>query len=89
MDGKHSISTDSVWYLISITSLQIPKYGLSSTYSSYKKSMIERTIHSTSRIELNALMTIFHIKGKRCKQQHIRNWFNHFIGHHNMEMMTA
>ena len=30
-----------------------------------KKSMIERTIHSVLRIELNALMTIFHIERKK------------------------
>jgi hypothetical protein len=66
--GKHPVSTDcETWYPQACRLLRMEHH----LHSPYEKSIIERTMQC-SRIELNALITIFHAKEemqtKACNQ---------------------
>jgi hypothetical protein len=57
-----------------------------------KKNIIEKEEQSSTlrMIELNLLMMITFLvveKKSVCMLEHIRNWFNLFVDHHNKEVM--
>ncbi len=80
--GKHPVSTETVWYVVSSSSLQILKikHHLHSSYE--KKSIIERTIQSI-KDRTESFDDYFPCTKSKCKLQHIRNWFNLFVGCYN------
>jgi transposase-like protein len=64
--GKHPVSTDcETWYPQACRLLRMEHH----LHSPYEKSIIERTMQC-SRIELNALMTIFHAKEEMQTKAH-------------------
>ena len=78
--GKHPVSTDGgTWYPQACRFLKI-KHRL---HSSYEKSIIERTIQSI-KDRTESFDDYFPCTNKsKCKLQHIRNWFNLFVGCYN------
>jgi len=51
-------------------------------YSSYEKSIMERTIQSINE-RTESFDDYFPSNKSKCKLQHIRNWFNLFVGSYN------
>ena len=84
--GKHPVSTTDggTWYPPQACRFLKLKYHL---HSSLKRKALSKGQSNISRIELNALMTIFHAKESKCKLKHITNWFNLFIRQHNKQIM--
>jgi putative transposase len=77
--GKHPVSTDGgTWYPQACIFLKI-KHHL---HSSYQKSIIERTIQSI-KDRTESFDDYFPCTKPKCKLQHIRNWFNLFVGCYN------
>jgi putative transposase len=77
--GKHPVSTDGgTWYPQACRFLKI-KHHL---HSSYQKSIIERTIQSI-KDRTESFDDYFPCTKPKCKLQHIRNWFNLFVGCYN------
>src|SRR5215211_2612780 len=77
--GKHPVSTDGgTWYPQACRFLKI-KHRL---HSSYEKSIIERTIQSI-KDRTESFDDYFPCTKSKCKLQHIRNWFNLFVGCYN------
>jgi putative transposase len=77
--GKHPVSTDGgTWYPQACRFLKI-KHRL---HSSYEKSIIERTIQSI-KDRTESFDDYFPCTKCKCKLQHIRNWFNLFVGCYN------
>jgi putative transposase len=77
--GKHPVSTDGgTWYPQACRFLKI-KHRL---HSSYEKSIIERTIQSI-KDRTESFDDYFPCNKSKCKLQHIRNWFNLFVGCYN------
>ena len=77
--GKHPVSTDAgTWYPQACRFLKI-KHCL---HSSYEKSIIERTIQSI-KDRTESFDDYFPCTKCKCKLQHIRNWFNLFVGCYN------
>src|ERR687891_61469 len=80
-DGKHPVSTDGgTWYPQACRFLKI-KHRL---HSSYEKSIIERTIQSI-KDRTESFDDYFPCTKRKCKLQHIRNWFNLFVGCYNRD----
>ena len=79
--GKHPVSTDAgTWYPQACRFLKI-KHRL---HSSYEKSIIERTIQSIKDRTESFDNDYFPCTNKnKCKLQHIRNYFNLFVGCYN------
>jgi putative transposase len=77
--GKHSVYSDGgIWYLEACSSLGL-KHRL---HSSFEKSIIERSIrYFKDRTE--CFDDYFPGTKSKCKLQHIRNWFNLFVGCYN------
>jgi putative transposase len=82
--GKHPVSTDGgTWYPQACKFLKL-KYHL---HSSLEKSLIERTIqYIKDRTEGSDDYFPCNRK-KKCKLEHIRNWFNLFVSQHNRQIM--
>ena len=79
--GKHPVSTDGgTWYPQACRFLKI-KHRL---HSSYEKSIIERTIQSI-KDRTESFDDYFPCTKRKCKLQHIRNWFNLFVGCYNRD----
>ena len=80
--GKHRISTDGgTWYPQACRFLKIRHH----LYSSYEKSVIERTIqYIKDRTE--CFDDYFPCMKQKCKLQHIMNWFNLFVNMQNKEI---
>ena len=82
--GKHPVSTDGgTWYPQACRFLKLQHH----IHSPYEKSVIERTIQYV-KDRTESFDDYFPCKkereeGRRCKLQHITNWFNLFINMHN------
>ena len=83
--GNHPVSTDGgTWYPQACVS----QNGSSYSFSSYEKSLIERTMqYIKDRTE--CFDDYFPCKLENCKLKHVRNWFNLFVNYHNKEMINA
>ena len=87
--GKHPVSTDGgTWYPQACKYLKIRHH----IHSAYEKSIIERTIQYV-KDRTESFDDYFPCRkeseqGRRCKLQHITNWFNLFIHMHN-RMITC
>jgi putative transposase len=81
--GKHPVSTKTVWYVVypqACRFLKI-KHRLHSSYEK-KSIIIERTIRSI-KDRTESFDDYFPCTKSKCKLQHIRNWFNLFVGCYN------
>jgi putative transposase len=87
--GKHPVSTDGgTWYPQACRFLKLQHH----IHSLYEKSIIERTIQYV-KDRTESFDDYFPCRkereeGRRCKLQHITNWFNLFIHMHN-RMITC
>jgi putative transposase len=82
--GRYPVSTDGGgrWYPQACKFLQI-KHHL---YSSYEKSIIERTIQYIKDRTESFDDDYFPCIKEKCKLKHIMNWFNMFVNMHNKEI---
>jgi putative transposase len=80
--GKHPVSTDGgTWYPYACKFLKLRHH----LHSSFEKSIIERTIqYIKDRIE--NFDDYFPCRKKRCKLNHVTNWFNVFVDSYNTSM---
>ena len=82
--GKHPVSTDGgTWYPQACRFLKLQHH----IHSPYEKSVIERTVQYV-KDRTESFDDYFPCRkgreeGRRCKLQHITNWFNLFINMHN------
>ena len=83
--GKHPVSTDGgTWYPQACLLLRL-KHHL---HSSHEKSLIERTMqYIKDRTE--CFDDYFPCRKKNCKLEHIKNWLNQFVYHHNKEIVLS
>ena len=82
--GKHPLSTDGgTWYPQACRFLDIEHHF----HASYERSIIERTMqYIKDRTE--CFDDYFPCGKEKCMLEHIRNWFNLFVDHHNKEVMV-
>lgn len=81
--GKHAVSTETVVCGNSPQACRFLKNKTLFTFISYeKKSIIERTIQSI-KDRTESFDDYFLCIKSKCKLQHIRNWFNLFVGCYN------
>ncbi|MDN5845612.1 MAG: hypothetical protein L0H53_04985 [Candidatus Nitrosocosmicus sp.] len=83
--GKYPVSTDGdTWYPMACRFLNLKHH----IHSPYEKSLIERTMqYIKDRTE--SFDDCFPCRKENCKLEHVQNWFNLFINHHNREMIFA
>ena len=80
--GKHPVFTDGgAWYPYACKFLKLRHH----LHSAFEKSIIERTIqYIKDRIE--NFDDYFPCRKKRCKLNHVTNWFNVFVDSYNTSM---
>ena len=82
--GKHPVSTDGgTWYPQACRFLEVDRR----LHSPYEKSIIERTMQYVKDRTEN-FDDYFPCKRKKCKLNHIYNWFNLFIDQHNKMIIS-
>jgi len=82
--GKHPVSTDGgTWYPQACRFLKLRHH----IHSSYKKSIIERTMqYIKDRTE--CFDDYFPCRKVNCKLKHVKNWLNLFVCQHNKDIVT-
>jgi putative transposase len=82
--GKRPVSTDGgTWYPQACQFLKLEHH----LHSPFEKSIIERTIqYIKDRTE--GFDDYFPCRLKNCKLNHVMNWLNLFVDHHNSELIT-
>lgn len=81
--GKHSVSTDcGTWYPQACRFLKLNHH----LHSSYKKSIIERTIQYIKDRTEEGFDDYFPCRKKKCELKHVKNWLKLFVDYHNKEI---
>ncbi len=80
--GTHPVSTDGgTWYPQACKFLNLDHH----IHSAFEKSLIERTMqYIKDRTE--CFDDYFPCRKKGCKLEHVRNWLQLFVDHHNSEL---
>ena len=77
--GEHPVSTDGdTWYPQAYRFLRLPHH----IHSSYKKSIIERTVQCI-KDRTESFDDYFPCRKSKCRLLHIQQWLDHFASHHN------
>ncbi len=82
--GEHPVSTDGgTWYPQACKFLKLNHH----IHSPFEKSIIERTMQYIKDRTEN-FDDYFPCRKKKCKLNHVKQWFNLFIDQHNKEIIS-